>query len=150
MVAAPLSASSALPGIGSSAAARLGPYRVSLAADAQRSSEEARVRVRMADRRAREEARKKEAVRRQIVNLARAEAAAMDKPLEVREEIESQKRYLAHLSTLRSDERYFLARSQLQMRWFEATPMEKEYRDRAFEERRNACLLYTSPSPRDS
>ena len=56
--------------------------------------------------------------------------------LDERDAQEAQKRYLAYLDSLRSDERYYLARSQLQMRWFEATLEEKEERDAQWCQRR--------------
>ena len=117
-------------------AAKLAPYRVSIVANAQRSHEEERVRRKMAERRVREEAHQKEALRRRVVALARQEAESLAQPKAIAADLDGQKRYLAYLGTLRSDEQYYLARSQLQMRWFDATPDEKEEREAAWQQRR--------------
>ena len=94
------------------------------------------MRRKMAERRVREEAQQKEALRRRVVALARQEAESLANPTAIAADMDGQKRYLAYLGTLRSDERYSLARSQLQMRWFEATPDEKEEREAAWQNRR--------------
>ena len=60
----------------------------------------------------------------------------MDQPLESVREMEGQKRYLAYINTLRSDERYYHQRSQLQARWYEPTLEEIEEREAAWEQRK--------------
>ena len=125
-----------LPALPAPQTRRLAPYAINLGADHQRRTEEQRVREKMADLQWRREKRSKEAVRKQVVGMALEDLRTMDNPLEAVREMEGQKRYLAYINTLRSDERYYNQRSQLQARWYEPTLEEIEEREAAFDQRK--------------
>lgn len=117
-------------------ATRLTPYAASGLAEHQLRIEEQRVRDKMAERLRRKEAKSKEVLRRKVVALAMEEMSRQPDPRASAAEMDEQKRYLAYLGTLRSDERYFHQRSNPHARWYEATLDEREARDAAWCQRR--------------
>ena len=124
-----------LPALPGPSASRLAPYARSGAAEFQARKEEQRVRDKMAERSQRKEAKSKEMVRRKVVALAMEELSRQTNPRDLATEQDAQKRYLAYLGTVRSDERYFGQRSRLQNRWYEPTLEEIEARDAAWSQR---------------
>ena len=94
------------------------------------------MRDKMAERLRRKEAKSKEVLRRKVVALAMEEMSRQPDPRASAAEMDEQKRYLAYLGTLRSDERYFHQRSNPHARWYEATLDEREARDAAWCQRR--------------
>ena len=128
--------STSLPALRPSDAGRLAPYAVSLTADNQRAGEEARVRVKMAERQRRRDAKAREALRKQVVQMALEEARELEQPREVAAVLEQQKRYLAAVGAQHADDRHAHMRSRLYQRFYEPTPFEVAEREENWQRRR--------------
>ena len=116
--------------------AALSPYAISLAADGQRAKEEERVRLKMVERQRKKDSQAREALRKQVVQLALEEARQLEKPRELAAALEQQKRHLASIGSMHADERHGEMRRQLYRRFYEPTPFEVEEREENWQRRR--------------
>ena len=125
-----------LPAIRHRDAGRLAPYAASLTADYQQVNEETRVRVKMAERQRRRDATAREALRKQVVQMALQEARELEQPREVAAVLEQQKRYLAAVGAQHADDRHAHMRSRLYQRFYEPTSFEVAEREENWQRRR--------------
>ena len=103
---------------------RLAPYAASQTAALERTMQEERVKVKMAERQRRREA------------AARERLSSQAKPIALAAAIEEAKRRDAALAVQRVEEAYTQQRSQLLNRWYEPSLEERAEREYLFEQRR--------------
>ena len=115
---------------------RLAPYAASQTAALERTMQEERVKVKMAERQRRRDAAARERLRLQVLDLALEDFSSQAKPIALAAAIEEAKRRDAALAVQRVEEAYTQQRSQLLNRWYEPSLEERAEREYLFEQRR--------------